>query len=36
MDAISRHAEVIGGHLQVSAVFEDDLFIVRGSGTSAA
>lgn len=36
VDVISRYVEAIGGHLQISAVFGDDLFILRGAENSAA
>ncbi len=35
VDVISRYVEAIGGQLQVSAVFGDDLFILRGAHSAA-
>lgn len=36
VDVISRYVEALGGHLQISAVFGDDLFILGGIDISAA
>ncbi len=36
IDVIARYVQAIGGQLQVSAVFGDDLFILRGTDTSVA
>lgn len=36
VDVIARYVQAIGGQLQISAVFGDDLFILRGTDTSAA
>lgn len=36
VDVIARYVEAIGGHLQISAIFGDDLFILRSADTSAA
>lgn len=36
VDVIARYVQALGGHLQISAVFGDDLFILRGADTSAA
>ncbi len=32
----TRYVQAIGGHLQISAIFGDDLFILRSADTSAA
>jgi predicted transcriptional regulator len=36
VDVIARYVQAIGGQLQISAVFGDDLFILRSTDTSAA
>jgi DNA-binding XRE family transcriptional regulator len=36
VDAIARYVQALGGHLQISAVFGDDLYILRGTDTHAA
>jgi DNA-binding XRE family transcriptional regulator len=36
VEAISRYVQALGGHLQISAVFGDDLYILRGTDTDAA
>lgn len=36
VDAIARYVEALGGHVQVSAVFGDDLYVLRGADTHAA
>ncbi|GAA2719476.1 helix-turn-helix transcriptional regulator [Actinocorallia aurantiaca] len=36
VDAIARYVQALGGHLQISAVFGDDLYILRGTDTDAA
>ncbi|MEZ5090178.1 MAG: helix-turn-helix transcriptional regulator [Micropruina sp.] len=36
VDVIARYVQAIGGHLQISAIFGDDLFILRSADTSAA
>lgn len=36
VEVIARYVEALGGHLQVSAVFGDDMYILRGTDTHAA
>lgn len=36
IEAVARYVEAIGGHIQVSAVFGDDHYILRGTETEAA
>jgi DNA-binding XRE family transcriptional regulator len=36
IEAVARYVHAIGGHIQVSAVFGDDLYILRGTITDAA
>ncbi|MCF6472885.1 helix-turn-helix transcriptional regulator [Nonomuraea sp. MG754425] len=36
VEAIARYVQALGGQLQVSAVFGDDLYILRGADTHAA
>lgn len=36
VDVISRYVQAIGGQLQISAVFGNDLLILQSAGTSAA
>ncbi len=36
VDVIARYVQAIGGQLQISAVFGNDLLILRSAGTSAA
>lgn len=36
VEAIARYVQALGGHLQISAVFGDDLYILRGTDTDAA
>lgn len=36
VEAIARYVQALGGHLQISAVFGDDLYILRGADTHAA
>ena len=36
VEAIDRYVQALGGHLQISAVFGDDLYILRGTDTHAA
>lgn len=36
VEAIARYVAALGGRLQVSAVFGDDLYILRGTDTRAA
>ncbi|GAA0391703.1 putative antitoxin HigA3 [Acrocarpospora corrugata] len=36
VEAIARYVQALGGHLQISAVFGDDLYILRGTDTHAA
>jgi DNA-binding XRE family transcriptional regulator len=36
IDAVARYVQAIGGHIQISAVFGDDLYILRGTVTEAA
>ncbi|GII75987.1 putative antitoxin HigA3 [Sphaerisporangium rufum] len=36
VEAIARYVQALGGHIQISAVFGDDLYILRGTDTHAA
>ncbi|WP_106396440.1 helix-turn-helix domain-containing protein [Actinocorallia populi] len=36
VDAIARYVQALGGHLQISAVFGDDPYILRGTNTDTA
>ena len=36
IDAVARYVQAIGGTIQISAVFGDDLYILRGTVTEAA
>jgi DNA-binding XRE family transcriptional regulator len=36
VEAIARYVQALGGHLKISAVFGDDLYILRGTDTHAA
>jgi len=36
VDVIARYVQAIGGQLQISAVFGNDLLILQSAGTSAA
>ncbi|EHR62584.1 helix-turn-helix domain-containing protein [Saccharomonospora cyanea] len=36
VDAIARYVQALGGHIQISAVFGDDTYILRGTDTPAA
>ncbi|GAB3651896.1 hypothetical protein GCM10027589_09030 [Actinocorallia lasiicapitis] len=36
VEAIARYVQALGGQLQISAVFGDDLYILRGTDTHAA
>lgn len=36
MDVIARYVQALGGHLQISAVFGNDLLILDSADTSAA
>ncbi|HEY5879293.1 MAG TPA: helix-turn-helix transcriptional regulator [Nakamurella sp.] len=36
VDVIARYVQAIGGQLQISAVFGDDHYVLRGTGTDAA
>jgi DNA-binding XRE family transcriptional regulator len=36
IEAVARYVQAIGGHIQISAVFGDDLYILRGTATDAA
>ncbi|XVQ13906.1 helix-turn-helix domain-containing protein [Spirillospora sp. CA-255316] len=36
VEAIARYVEALGGQIQISAVFGDDLYILRGTDTDAA
>jgi DNA-binding XRE family transcriptional regulator len=36
IDTVARYVQAIGGRIQISAVFGDDLCILRGTGTTAA
>jgi DNA-binding XRE family transcriptional regulator len=36
VETIARYVHALGGHIQISAVFGDDLYILRGTNTHAA
>ncbi|WP_049564288.1 helix-turn-helix domain-containing protein [Nonomuraea sp. SBT364] len=36
VEVIARYVQALGGQLQISAVFGDDLYILRGTDTHAA
>ena len=36
IDVIARYVQALGGQIQISAVFGDDLYILRGTDTHAA
>jgi DNA-binding XRE family transcriptional regulator len=36
VEAIARYVQALGGEIQISAVFGDDLYILRGTDTHAA
>jgi DNA-binding XRE family transcriptional regulator len=36
LETVARYVQAIGGRIQISAVFGDDLCILRGTGTEAA
>ncbi|MBO3740395.1 helix-turn-helix domain-containing protein [Actinoplanes flavus] len=36
VDAIARYVQALGGHLQIAAVFGDDLYILRSTETDEA
>lgn len=36
IEAVARYVQAIGGHIQISAVFGDDQYILRGTVTEAA
>jgi DNA-binding XRE family transcriptional regulator len=36
VEAIARYVQALGGQIQISAVFGDDLYILRGTDTNAA
>ena len=36
VDVIARYVQALGGQLQISAVFGNDLLILQSAGTSAA
>ncbi|MFF4236870.1 MULTISPECIES: helix-turn-helix domain-containing protein [Actinomadura] len=36
VEAIARYVQAIGGELQISAVFGDDMYVLRGTDTHAA
>jgi DNA-binding XRE family transcriptional regulator len=36
MDAIARYVQALGGEIQISAIFGDDLYILRGTDPHAA
>lgn len=36
VDVIARYVQAIGGQLQISAVFGDDHYVLRGTGTGTA
>ena len=35
IEALARYVQALGGHIQISAVFGDDLYILRGTVTEA-
>jgi DNA-binding XRE family transcriptional regulator len=36
IEAVARYVQAVGGHIQISAVFGDDHYILRGTVTEAA
>jgi len=36
IETVARYVQAIGGHIQISAVFGDELYILRGTVTEAA
>jgi hypothetical protein len=36
VEVIARYVQALGGRIQISAVFGDDLYILRGTDTDAA
>lgn len=36
IEAIARYVVALGGRIQISAIFGDDLYILRGADTRAA
>jgi DNA-binding XRE family transcriptional regulator len=36
VDVIARYVQALGGQIQITAVFGDDLYILRGTATQAA
>ncbi len=36
VDIIARHVRACGGQIQITAVFGDDLYILRGTDTPVA
>jgi DNA-binding XRE family transcriptional regulator len=36
IETVARYVQAIGGRIQISAVFGDDLYILRGTATEAA
>lgn len=36
IEAVARYVQALGGQIQISAVFGDDLYILRGTDTHAA
>ncbi|MFG3382413.1 helix-turn-helix domain-containing protein [Streptomyces sp. NPDC047999] len=36
VEAVARYVAALGGHIQISAVFGDDLYILRGTDPRAA
>ena len=36
IEAVARYVQAIGGRIQISAVFGDDHYVLRGTGTEAA
>ena len=36
IEAVARYVEAIGGQIQISAIFGDDHYILRGTATEAA
>ncbi len=36
IEAVARYVEAIGGQIQISAIFGDDHYVLRGTATEAA
>jgi DNA-binding XRE family transcriptional regulator len=36
VDTVARYVHALGGHIQISAVFGDDYYVLRGTNTDAA